>query len=180
MGHPATRETGVATLMPAASPRGDMLWLDATMRTVHLLFAAVWVGSVVYVTLGVLPLARDGDLNAAPIDRMAGTLTTVSRASSVVLLLTGGHMAGQGYTVGGGDGFSLFGSTQGHLVLTMVALWLVLTGLVEVGTSRLTDGTRQKKVREPARAALPLFRGASLVGLLLVVDAGLVTTGVLL
>lgn len=157
-----------------------MLWLDAAMRTVHLLFAAVWVGSVVYVTFGVLPLARAGDINAAPVDRMAGTLTTVSRASSVVLLLTGGHLAGQFYTVDGGEGFGLFSSTQGHLVLTMVALWLVLTGLVEVGTSKLSDGTKQKKVRSPAREATPLLRGASLVGLLLVVDAGLITTGVLL
>jgi hypothetical protein len=44
----------------------------------------------------------------------------------------------------------------------MVALWFVLAGLVEVGSSRLQD-------------ALRLYGAASVVALLTLVDAGLLT-----
>jgi hypothetical protein len=138
----------------------------------HLLFAGLWTGSVLFVTYGVLPTARAGDINAAPLEAIAGKLKTVSRTSAVVLFLTGGHMAGTGYTVE-----TLTGTGMGHLVLTMLALWVVLMGLVEVGASKLTDGTGQKKVRSPAKEATRFFQAAAVVSLLLLLDAGLLAGG---
>lgn len=140
----------------------------------HLLFAGLWAGSVLFVTYGVLPSARAGDINAAPLNAIAGKLTTVSRVSAVVLLLTGGHLAGTRYTAE-----TLTGTTTGYLVVAMVLLWLVLMGLVEAGTSRLTDGTSRKKVRAPAEEAAPLLQGAAVVALLLLLDAGLLASGTL-
>ncbi|NHN47796.1 hypothetical protein G9464_09330 [Halostella sp. JP-L12] len=151
-----------------------MSLIDAAMRTTHLLFAAVWVGSVLFVTVSVLPLARDGDINAGPVERIAGRLTTVSRASALLLFLTGGHLAANGYT-----GESLLSTTNGNLVLAMLALWAALAGLVEVGSSKLTDGLQRKKVRAPARDALPLFQAATVVGVLLLLVAGAITTNAL-
>lgn len=145
-----------------------MSLVNAGVYTFHLLVAALWTGSVVFVAYAVVPLARDGDMNASPLGAISGKLTTLSRASAVLLLLTGGHMAGTAYTVE-----SLTGSPRGHLVLTMLVLWLVLTGLVEVAGSKLTDGTARDKVREPAREATRFFQGATVVALLLLVDAGL-------
>jgi len=51
----------------------------------------------------------------------------------------------------------------------MVVLWLVLTGLVEMGSGRLVDGLDERKVREPAKSATPLFTAAAVAaaGLLL-------------
>ncbi|WP_135819893.1 CopD family protein [Halostella litorea] len=152
-----------------------MSLVDAAIRTTHLLFAALWVGSVLFVTLAVLPAARDGHLNADPLERIVGSLTTISRASAAVLFLTGGHMAANGY-----PGRNLLETTNGNLVLAMLALWLVLAGLVEVGSSKLTDELQMKKVRAPASQYLVLFRAASVVGLLLLVDAGLISTNALL
>ncbi|WP_121822924.1 CopD family protein [Halostella salina] len=152
-----------------------MSLLDTAIRTTHLLFAALWVGSVLFVTLAVLPAARDGHLNADPLERITGSLTTISRASAAVLFLTGGHMAATGY-----PGRNLLETTNGNLVLVMLALWLVLAALVEVGSSKLTDGLQQKKVRAPAREYLSLFRAASVVGILLLVDAGLISTNALI
>jgi uncharacterized membrane protein len=148
-----------------------MSLVDASVYVVHLGFAALWTGSVLFVAYAVLPLARNGSLNAAPLGTIAGKLTTVSRVSAVLLFLTGGHMAAgaAGYTVE-----SLFGTTQGHLVVAMILLWFALAALVEVGASRLTDGTEQDKVREPARNATRLFQAASGVAVLLLVDAGLI------
>jgi len=148
-----------------------MSLVNAGVYVVHLLFAALWTGSVLFVAWAVLPLARDGDLNAAPLDAVAGKLKTVSRASAAVLFLTGGHMAAAaaGYTVE-----SLTGSSRGHLVLTMILLWFLLAGLVEVGGSKLTEGTKQNKVREPARNASRFLQGSAVVAVLLLVDAGLI------
>ena len=148
-----------------------MSLLNAGVYVVHLLFAALWTGSVLFAWYVVLPLARDGNLNAAPLGTVAGKLTTISRASAAVLFLTGGHMAAgaAGYTVE-----SLTGTTQGHLVIAMIVLWFALAGLVEVGTSKLTDGTGRDKVREPAREATRFFQVGAVLAVLLLVDAGLI------
>ena len=148
-----------------------MSLLNAGVYVVHLLFAALWTGSVLFAWYVVLPLARDGNLNATPLGTVAGKLTTISRASAAVLFLTGGHMAAAaaGYTVE-----SLTGTTQGHLVIAMIVLWFGLAGLVEVGTSKLTDGTGRDKVREPAHEATRFFQIGAVFAVLLLVDAGLI------
>ncbi len=141
-------------------------------QTVHLLFAAIWAGSVFYVAFVVLPLARDGAFNTtAPLERISGALTTITRVSALVLLLTGGHLAGTRYTAD-----SLVSTVNGQLVLLMVVLWLAFAGLVEIGAKRFETGLNGKKLREPAADALPLYRAAAIVGLALLVVAGAITT----
>ena len=88
------------------------------------------------------------------------------------MFLTGGHLAGTGYTIE-----SLTGTGRGHLVLAMLALWLVFTALVEIGRSRLVDGLQEKRVRTPAKSVTTIFRAAAVVGILLLVDAGLLSAG---
>ncbi len=142
------------------------------MYTLHLVFGGVWAGSVVFVTLGVLPTARDGTANAEPLRAVIERLRWVSRTSALVLFASGGHMAGQLYTVE-----SLTGSPRGHLVLSMVALWLALAALVEIGSSKLAGGFDQMKVRQPARDARPFFLAGSVVAALLLVVGGLLASG---
>ena len=143
-------------------------------QTTHLIFAALWAGSVCFVAFVVLPLGRDGAFNTTkPLEVISGKLTTISRISSVVLLLTGGHLAGTRYTAD-----SLTGSINGQLVLVMVALWLALAGLIEIGAKRLEAGLNGKKLREPASDALPLYRIAAVVAIALLVVAGMITTNV--
>lgn len=145
-----------------------MSLIDTAMYVVHLVFAGLWSGTVLFTSYAVIPAALDGDLSAGSLSALTGKLKTVSRASSLLLFLSGSHLAGTLYTVE-----SLFGSTRGYLVVTMVALWFVLSALVEVGASKLSDGTAQQKVRQPAAEARPFLLGASVVALLLLVDAGL-------
>lgn len=145
-----------------------MSLVNGGIYVVHLLIAALWTGSVLFVAYAVLPLGKTGALNASPLGTIAEKLTTVSRASALLLFLTGGHMAANAYTVE-----SLTGSSRGYLVVGMLVLWFVLAGLVEVGTSKITDGTGQDKVREPARNASPFLQAGAVVSLLLLVDAGL-------
>lgn len=146
-----------------------MSLLNAGVYVVHLLFAALWTGSVLFAAYVVLPLARDGQLTVDPLRTVAGKMKTISRTSAAVLFLSGGHMAGAaaGYTVE-----SITGTSRGHLLITMILLWFVLAGLVEVGTGKLTDGTGKDKVREPAHDATRFFQGASLVAVLLLANAG--------
>jgi hypothetical protein len=145
--------------------------IETAVAVTHLLFAGLWTGSVIFLAVAVLPLATRGDLNAAPLASIADSTTTISRLSALLLFLTGGHLAGTRYTVD-----SLTGSFGGYLVLAMLALWLVLAALVEIGASRLSDGTDQDKVREPARAARRPLQLAALVAALLLIDGGLLTT----
>ena len=144
--------------------------VEVASYVLHSLFAGLWTGSVIFVALAVLPMAREGELNAAPLRSVAGTLTRISRVSALVLLLTGSHMAATRYT-----GDSLTGTTGGYLVLAMVTLWLVLAATVEIGAGRLRDGTSRDKVREPAREARSFFVVAALTGALLLVVAGLLS-----
>jgi uncharacterized membrane protein len=146
--------------------------LDTAMYAVHLLVAGVWTGSVVFTTYAVVPTAADGTANAEPLAAIVSRLRTVSRAGAVLLLLTGGYMAGQGYTVD-----SLTGSTRGYLVLGMVVLWLLLAAFVEVGAGKLASGFDDMKVREPAREARPFMLAATLVALLLLVEGGILAAG---
>lgn len=139
---------------------------------VHLLTGAVWVGAIVFVAVGILPLAKDGVLDARPLGSIASTLRTISRVAAVLLLATGGHLAATNYDVG-----SLTGSPRGHLVLTMLALWFLTTGLVEVGAGKLADGADEMKVREPARAAARFLQVAALLGALILVDGSLLVSG---
>jgi hypothetical protein len=144
-----------------------MTFVDAAIYATHLVFAGLWSGAVLFTSYAVIPTALNGDLRAGALETMVGKLQTVSRASALLLLLTGGHLAATRYT-----SESLFGTGRGHLVLTMVALWFTLAALVEIGASKLTDGTAQQKVRQPAADARPFLLGASLVAVLLLVDAG--------
>ncbi|WP_049922212.1 hypothetical protein [Halopiger djelfimassiliensis] len=141
-------------------------------QAVHLVFAAIWAGSVFYVAFVVLPLARDGAFNTTkPLEAISGKLTLISRTSALVLLLTGGYLAESHYT-----SETLVNTPNGHLVLSMVALWLLLAGLVEVGAKRLEAGLNGKKLREPAADALGLYRAAAIVGIALLVVGGAITS----
>lgn len=147
-----------------------MSFIDAVMNGIHLGFAGLWVGSVVFVTLAILPIAREGAFDAAPLETLTSRFTWISRTSVLLLFVSGSHLAGTRYTAD-----SLFGSGQGHLVLTMVGLWFVLALLVELGSKRLASGLAERKVRQPAREARPYFLAATVVGVLLFVDAALLS-----
>lgn len=149
--------------------------IDTVMTTLHVLVGALWVGSVVFVAGAILPTAGEGALDAGPLERIADRLVYLSRGASIVMFVTGGHLAGNFYTVE-----TLTGTSRGHLVLAMLALWLVLTALVEIGRSRLVSGLQEKRVRTPVAESAPFFRAAAVVGVLLLVDAGLLASGITL
>jgi hypothetical protein len=111
-----------------------MAILTAASAIVHLLFAAIWTGSVVFVVVGVLPTAARDGVGAAALRGTLGRLRNVSRICALLLLLTGGHLAAERYTVD-----SLAGTVEGQLVLAMIVLWVIMAGLVEIGAARIID-----------------------------------------
>lgn len=141
-----------------------MALLETAVTIVHLLFAGLWTGGVVFVALGVVSLSDRDGVGAAALRSILDRLTLLSRVSALVLLLTGGHMAAERYTAD-----SLTGSGDGHLVLTMVLLWAVLAALVEIGASRIDDAGN-------AAAGRTVLYGAAVVAIGLLVDAGLLVT----
>ncbi len=144
-----------------------MALLEAAVYGIHLVFAALWTGSVVFVTVGVLPSAAAGDGSVDALGLLTSRLKLVSRSSTLLLFLSGGHLAATFY-----PGTLLLDTTRGNLVLAMIVLWFLLAVLVEMGASRLSDGLAENKIRTPARNARPFFLAASVVSVLLLLDAG--------
>jgi uncharacterized membrane protein len=144
-----------------------MATVDTAINAIHLLVGGLWAGATLLMARGLLPAARAGDIDAAPLRDIVGRFRTWSRGAALVLFLTGGHLAGTRYTAE-----TLLGSTRGYLVVAMVVLWLALTGLLEVGCSRLVDGLDERKVRAPARSAGTFFTLAAVVAALLLVVGG--------
>ena len=112
-----------------------MSLLDAAMWSLHVGFAVLWTGSVFFVTLAVVPLATRGTIGTDALATVVDRLRWITRIAALAFLASGGHMAGTLYTVE-----SLTGTGRGHLVLTMIALWFLITGLVEVASGKLADG----------------------------------------
>lgn len=139
---------------------------------VHFAFAALWTGSVLFVTYAVLPLGLEADLAPEALSSIVGKLTTVTRASATVLLLSGAYQAAILY-----DTANLTGSARGHAVIGMVVLWFLLAGLVEVGVSKMGDGLHVGKIRRPTADGRPFLLAASVVALLLLLDAGVLAAG---
>jgi uncharacterized membrane protein len=138
------------------------------MWSVHVGFAVLWTGSVLFVALALVPPATRGDVGSDALTAVIGRLRWITRIAALAFLATGGHMAGTLYTVD-----SLVGTGRGHLVLTMLGLWFLITGLVEVASGKLLDGLETGKLREPARDAKPFFYGAAGLSVGLVLTAGL-------
>jgi len=145
--------------------------VNPVMWSLHVGFAILWTGSVLFVTLAVLPPALRGDVGGDALGAIVGRLRWITRIGALAFLASGGHMAGTLYTVE-----SLTGTGRGHLVLTMIALWFLVTGLVEVASGKLADGLDAGKLREPARDAKPFLYGAAGLSVALVATAGLLAT----
>ncbi|WP_281194829.1 transporter [Halorubrum sp. F4] len=141
--------------------------LDAVMWSVHVGFAVLWTGSVLFVALAVVPPATRGDIGGDALAAVVGRLRWITRIAALAFLGSGGHMAATLYTAE-----TLTGTGRGHLVLTMLALWFVITGLVEAGSGKLLDGLDPLS-RTPARDAKPFFYGAAGLSIGLILTAGL-------
>jgi uncharacterized membrane protein len=149
--------------------------LNPVMWSVHVGFAVLWTGSVLFVAMAVLPPALRGDIDGGALGSIVDRLRWITRLAALAFLASGGHMAGTRYTVE-----SLTSTGRGHLVLTMIALWFLITGLVEAGGGKLADGLDAGKLREPARDAKPFLYGAAGLSVALLVTAGLLASPTLL
>ena len=144
--------------------------VDVLMWSLHTAFAGAWTGSVLFFFAAVLPAASSGVIDGATLSAISTKLRWLTRAGVVVFVATGGHMAGTRYTFD-----SLLGSGRGHLVVTMIVLWFVLTALVEIGGSRIDDAGSSGPAA--AAAARPAFIAAGIVAVGLLIDAGILASG---
>jgi uncharacterized membrane protein len=142
--------------------------IDTTMRVVHVLFAGAWTGGTLLMATVVLPAAQNGRLGASALEWILDRFTYVTLASVGLLFVTGGHLAGTGYTFE-----ALFGTGRGHLVLGMLGLWFVLAGILHVGTRGIQKELDGGNVETAVDAGLTWYRLGGVVAALLLVVAGL-------
>ena len=157
-----------AVVQPSA-----MAVIDSVMQVVHVLFAGLWTGSVLFVVGAVLPASTAGTISPDAMTAITTRLSWLTRISALVFVATGGHLAGTGYTVG-----SLFGTGRGQLVVAMLVLWFVLTGLVEMGGKRLRGASTVADVEAAIASTRPIWLAAGVIAVLLLVDAGLLAAGI--
>lgn len=163
------RRDGVCWTATAAGHGGTVM--ASTLQivlTIHTIFAALWTGGTLFVAGAVLPAARRDLLGETALALIARRFTYLTVASVVLLLFTGGHLAGTLYTVE-----TLQSTGRGHLVLTMVGLWLVLPLLLYGGFRQLTGLPEGRTPATAATTARPWFLGASVVSIALLIVAGL-------
>ncbi|GAB3321880.1 copper resistance protein CopD [Haloplanus salinarum] len=162
----------------------------ALSYVVHVVSAAFWTGGVLYAVYAVIPAASAGDLSPAAFARSVDGLLQVTRWTGVALPLTGAYQLWLLYSLP-----RLFGTTAGHLVLGMAALWTLMNGLVELGVYRMCQSrgdppglgayfrrgfTLGGDADVPALADVgrPYFRAGAALATLLLVDAALLAGGV--
>ncbi|SEV92226.1 hypothetical protein [Halobacterium jilantaiense] len=134
-----------------------MTVIETAVYATHMVFAGLLTGSVLFAALTVPGIAAN--VSTSVRESIAGTLRNVSRASAVLLVLTGGYML----TLGGyTDSGVLTGSGRGHAVLGMVVLWFLLTGITEVAGSRIESGDD----------ATTFLYGGAVLAVALLLDAG--------
>ncbi|UIP00439.1 copper resistance protein CopD [Halobaculum sp. CBA1158] len=156
----------------------------------HVVAGGLWTGGVAYGTVALLPAARRGEVTAQGLGRAVDLLLQVTRATGVVLPLTGAYQIWRLYPTS-----RLLGTTRGHLVLGMLLLWGVMNGLVELGVYRMrvADGDPPGLARHTVErfglgadadpralvgVARPYFLAATALTVLLLVDAALLAGGV--
>ena len=158
----------------------------------HVASALFWIGAVWFAAYAVFPPARAGEVDTGLFESTLDRLLWVTRWTGVALPVTGLYQLWVLYPLD-----RLFGTAQGVLVLVMLGLWTVMNGLVELGVyrARTVDadlgfgtyfaegvaadgGLPAGTVVAGARAARPYVLSASLLGVLLAVDAALLAGGV--
>lgn len=158
----------------------------------HVIAAAFWTGAVLYGVYALFPAASAGTVGREGFVDGVDKLLRVTRYTGVVLPITGGYQLWVLYPPE-----LLFETTQGHLVLGMIALWGLLNGVIELGVLRtrrlcddvgvgryLVEGFPQTALTDDVSAsallatARPYFVAAAGLTVLLLVDAALLAAGV--
>jgi uncharacterized membrane protein len=140
--------------------------LDIAM-TIHTIFAALWTGGTLVVAGAVIPAARSELLSTEGLTLIARRFWYLTVGSVLLLLFSGGHLAGTLYTAE-----TLQSTGRGNLVLAMVGLWLVLAVVLFFGFRRLISDLPEKSAVAAATKARPWFLGASIISIALLVVAG--------
>lgn len=162
----------------------------AASYVLHVTAGLLWAGMTVYVAAAVLPAARRGALGERAFGRQVDALLQTTRVTGVVLPATGLYQVWRLYPPA-----RLLGTTEGALVLSMVALWGLLNGAIEAGAFRMRRTAGPFSLRRyfferfprtfedapTARVAAVGWRyiaAAAVFAVLLVVDAGLLAAAV--
>ncbi|MFW5911141.1 MAG: transporter [Halolamina sp.] len=144
-----------------------MALIDTAFSMLHVLFAGIWAGTTVFYAWRIHPLLSDGAIDVTPAMSITTGLRWLTRIGAVVFVVTGGHMAATGY----GDG-RLFSDPMGHAVLGMLALWFVVTGVLEVAIGTMQDELGNGRIQTAGRETETLVKVAATFSVVLLLIGG--------
>jgi len=136
--------------------------MDSVMLAVHMVGAVAWVGGLSAMAWVVLPAARQHGQHEVVVD-VLNRFQFVSRACSVLMLLSGGFLIGTRYPAS-----TWFSTRGGAAAFGMMVLWLALTGVVEMASP-----LRRSLLQAGASSAPKLvlyYNVATVLGWLLILD----------
>jgi len=144
-----------------------MTLIDTAFSMLHVLFAGLWAGTTIFYAWRIHPLLSEGDIGVTSAMSITTGLRWLTRIGAVVFVVTGGHMAAMGY----GDG-RLFSDPMGHAVLGMLALWLVVTGLLEMSIGKIQDELAEGRIQTAGRENESFVRAAAAFSVVLLLLGG--------
>lgn len=159
----------------------------------HVLSAAFWTGATLYVAYAILPDARRDRLPARVFVDSIHRLLLITRWTGVVLPITGAYLIWVLYT----PLEALTTTVRGWAVLSMLGLWGMMNGAIELGVLRMrrsiedigfgrfmTEGFPAEALRgEPtaaefAVAVRPYILASAVCAVLLLINAALLAGGI--
>jgi putative copper export protein len=146
-----------------AMEHGPSLLLYA--QGLHLLAGGAWLGGL----LPLLILVRD-----APPKSAAEVLRCFSKLAILCVVAIAGTACLQGWILGGGVA-GLIGTAYGFVLLLKAALFAALLGLAAVNRFRLTPQMEREDAQPARRALLRTIAGETVLGLMVVLAAGLLS-----
>jgi hypothetical protein len=146
-----------------------MAIIDTAFSMLHVLFAGIWAGTTVFYAWRIHPLLSNGDIGVTSAMSITTGLRWLTRIGAVVFVVTGGHMAATTPTYADGG---LFSTSMGHAVLGMLALWLVVTGLLEASIGKIQDALGEGKIQTAGRENETLIRVAATFSVVLLLLGG--------
>lgn len=156
---------------------------------VHTVSAAVWTGGVAFAGYGVFPPAMAGRMEDEPFERNVNGLLQLTRWTGITLPVTGPYQTWQLYPLD-----TVLTTPAGWLVLATFGSWGVMHGLLELGVSRMRTADGESlgigrdvtegyvadggcDVARRARVGWPYLVASGGCAVLLLVDAGLLASG---
>ncbi|MCL9817571.1 hypothetical protein [Natronocalculus amylovorans] len=137
------------------------------IEALHVVAVVVLLGATVAMAAIVVPTIRKDGLSAHAVRAIGRRFAAVVAVSGTTVLLTEVYLTSTQHTIA-----SLVGTVSGWMVLASIGLWMLLVGLLGVGTGKLAQAVSVGETKAAADRSRRWYESAAVVGLVAVAMTG--------